>query len=184
MKLFYQIKTIGLVAIIMLTNSCGKLPQRDYWWSYLADYDGKPGSILVNLALKERSPDSDFQRLVVTGVSYSSSNTNGLPDSKEIDSLNDLSEKRVKIITQLTPAILVGSFTHNSERLDYIYVHHTNGVEDALNKFYQVACPDRKPYINLKDDSKWEAYSDFLFPNEQTIQFYRQELTKIGYLKK
>jgi hypothetical protein len=170
--------------MIMLSNSCGKPQQHDFWWAYLADYDGRPGSTLVNLALKERAPLANFRHLVVTGVSYSSPKADGLPDSKELDWLDALSQKRLKAITQLTPVILSGSFTHNSERLDYIYVSNSTGIEDALKKFYQETCPDRKAYINLKEDSKWEAYSGFLFPNEQTIQFHREELTKIGYLKK
>jgi hypothetical protein len=167
----------------MLTNSCGKLQQKDFWWTYLADYDGRPGSVLLNLSLKERAPITDFQQLIVTGVSYTPSSAEGLPDSKEIDWLNALGDKRLKIITQLTPSILAGTFTHNGERLDYIYVRTNAGVENSLKKFYQDNCPDRKPYINLKDDPKWQAYLEFLFPNEQTIQFNRHELIKIGYLK-
>jgi uncharacterized protein (TIGR01619 family) len=170
--------------MVALMNSCGNVQQRDFWWAYLADYDGRPGSIIVNLALKERAPVADYQRLIVTGVNYASPDTNGLPSSSELDFLNVLAEKRLKIINQLTPSMFAGAFTHNGELLDYIYVRDTKGVEEVLKKFYQDSCPDRKQYINLKEDSKWEAYFEFLFPNAQTIEFHRQELTQIGYLKK
>ena len=182
MNRFCQITIIA--GIVMLSNSCGKPEQKELWWTYLANYDNQPGSIVVNLELKERVPIADFAQLIVTGVSYTSSSASGLPDGKELDFLNALDEKRLKIVAQLTPSILAGIFTHNGEHLDYIYVRNAVGVEDALKKFYQDNYPDRKPYINLKQDPKWETYSEFLFPNEQTIEFYRQDLIKIGYLKR
>jgi len=181
---FSKIKTLALAGTILLVNSCGKGPQADLWWAYLAEFEGRPGSIVINLGLKERAPVADYQKLIVTGVTYTSADTNGLPDAKELDALNALSEKRLIIVKQLTPYIYAGAFTHNGERLDYIYVKHTTGIEDALKKFYQNAGPDRKPCINVKDDPQWEAYSKFLFPNEQTIAFCRQELVRIGYFKK
>jgi len=173
-----------LAGMVALMNSCGNVQQRDFWWTYVGDFDGRPGSIIVNLALKERAPVAGYQRLIVTGVSYASSDTNGFPSSSELDFLNVLAEKRLKIINQLTPSIYAGAFTHNGERLDYIYARDTKGTEAAFKHFYQDSCPDRKPYINLKEDSKWEAYFEFLFPNSQTIEFHKQELAKIGYFKK
>ena len=165
-----------------MLSAYSRTPEKDLWWTYLAEFENQPGSVVVNLALKSRAPLTDYQHLVVTGVRFSSSTTNGLPDVKDIDALNALAEKRLTVISQKTPLIRVGVFTHDGERLDYIYIRDKVGVEDVLKKFYQDVCPERKTYINLKDDPKWEAYLDFLFPNEHTVEFYRHELVKIGYL--
>ena len=181
---FSKIKTLALAGTILLMNSCGQGPQADFWWTYLAEFEGRPGSIVINLGLKESAPVADCQKLIVTGVTYKSADTNGLPDAKELDALNELSEKRLIIVKQLTPYIYAGAFTHKGERLDYIYVKSTTGIEEALKKFHQDASPDRKSYVNVKDDPQWEAYSKFLFPNEQTIAFHRQELVRSGYFKK
>src|SRR5262245_14505102 len=101
----------------------------EVWCSYLADYDGLPGSTVVNLALKPRAPMSDRPILLVTGVSYESAMKNqGLPDAAEIDLLNRLSDKRLPIIVAHSTAVLVGSFTHKNERLDYFYVANRGDV--------------------------------------------------------
>ena len=155
----------------------------ELWWSYLADYDGLPGSMLVNLALKPRVPMHEHATLLVTGVNYQSSpESSGLPDAAELDFLNRLSTKRRTLIAKHSQGIFVGSFTHKNEQLDYIYVTNSVGLEATLRDFYQTECPTRRPYINVKSDPHWEAYLDFLYPNVQTIQHYRAELQKLGAL--
>jgi hypothetical protein len=155
----------------------------ELWWSYLADYDGLPGSTFVNLALKTRVPMHDRSTLLVTGVSYESApKASGLPDAAELDFLNRLSSKRLSLVSAHSTALFVGSFTHKNERLDYIYVSDAAGLEAALREFYTTECPARRPYINIKSDRQWEAYLDFLYPNPQTIEHYRAELQKLGAL--
>ena len=155
----------------------------ELWWSYLADYDGLPGSTLVNLALKTRAPMHDRSTLLVTGVSYESTpKDSGLPDAAELEFLNRLSDKRLTLVAAHSTAFFVGSFTHKNERLDYIYVADAAGLETALRDFYKTECPARRPYINIKNDSRWEAYLDFLYPNAQIIEHYRAELLKLGAL--
>ena len=155
----------------------------ELWWSYLADYDGLPGSTVVNLALKSHAPMRDRPTLLVTGVSYSSRPDNsGLPDAAELDFLNRLSTKRLDMLRMHSISIFVGAFTHKNERLDYIYVSDPTGLEAAMRDFYQTECPTRQPYINLKSDPQWEAYLEFLYPNTQTIERNRTELIKLGAL--
>ena len=157
----------------------------ELWWTYLADYDGSPGSIVLDMALKAEAPRADYPKLIVTGVSYPSQPAHsGLPDAAQMDSLSDISDKRLAMIQQHCKALFVGSFTHKNERLDYIYVSDATGLEEALRTFYSRECPRREPYINVKDDPQWQAYLEFLYPNAQTMEFYRQELIKLGVLKK
>jgi hypothetical protein len=184
-------KYVFLALLAFAVQSCERAPlsraaqpiKTELWWSYLADYDGLPGSTLVNLALKPRPPIHDHATLLVTGVSYESApKDSGLPDAAELDFLNRLSDKRLTLVAAHSKALFVGSFTHKNERLDYIYVSDAAGLETALRDFYQTECPTRRPYINVKSDPHWEAYLDFLYPNAQTIQHYRAELQKLGAL--
>ncbi len=156
----------------------------ELWWSYLADYDGVPGSTVINLALKARAPIRDRTALLVTGVSFSSRPEKlGLPDASELDSLNRLSTKRLNMLRTHSPSLFAGAFTHKNERLDYIYVADPAGLEEALRRFYVMECPTRQPYINLKRDPQWEVYSGFLYPNAQILEHNRTELIKLGVLK-
>jgi hypothetical protein len=151
------------------------------WWTYLADYDGLPGSTVVNLGLKSRAPLSGYATLVVTGVTYEAPpERSGLPTDDELDFLNQLSEKRLTLIAQSTEAILAGSFTHKNERLDYVYVRDAGGLQERLTAFYDTAAPNRRPYINVIQDADWEGYLSFLYPNQQTLQHYRSVLQALG----
>ena len=186
------IKLILLGFLLIAASGCerknmtktGDALKSERWWTYLSEYDGTPGSMLVNLALKTSAPRSDYPILLVTGVGYESPPTNsGLPKPDELDALNELSEKRQGFIKQHTKAIFAGVFTHKNERLDYFYVADSNGLAAALTNFYQMEYPARKPSINIKRDERWETYLDFLYPNSQTIEFYRKDLERIGALK-
>ncbi len=182
-----------LALLALMVTSCGHAQspspsitaKNELWWTYLADYDGSLGSIILNMALKADSPRADYPKLIVTGVSYPSQPAHsGLPDAVQMDSLSDISDKRLAMIQQHCKAVFVGSFTHKNERLDYIYVSDAKGLEEVLRTFYSSECPTRKPYINVKDDPQWQAYLEFLYPNAQTMNFYRQELIELGILKR
>lgn len=184
-------KYVFLAILAIAVQSCERTPatrasqpmKTELWWSYLADYDGLPGSTLVNLALKTRAPMHDRTTLLVTGVSYESApKDSGLPDAVELEFLNRLSDKRLTFVTAHSAALFVGSFTHKNEQLDYIYVVDAASLGSALRDFYKTECPARRPYINIKSDPHWEAYLDFLYPNAQTIEYYRAELLKLGAL--
>ena len=158
--------------------------KEELWWTYLADYDGRPGSTVVNMALKGSAPNASMPTALVTGVSYESLDKNsGLPDAGELDLLNQLAEKRLPIIKTKSKCVVhVGTFTSDHKRYDYYYLAEPDGLEDALRQFYHAECPKREPYVNIKEDPQWDRYLSFLYPNSQTIQFYRSELEKIGAL--
>jgi hypothetical protein len=151
----------------------------DKWFTYLADYDSYPGSIVVNMALKKTAPFKDYPKLIVTGVHYVPKEK-GLPKFEDLDYLNTLSEKRLNLIRQKTKVIFAGSFTYKGERLDYIYVKDATGIAALLKEFYKRHAANVETYTNIKDDSAWEAYLDFLYPNKATRQFFKDELKKLG----
>lgn len=158
--------------------------KEELWWTYLADYDGRPGSTVVDMALKGKAPIAAMPTALVTGVSYESPAKNsGLPDAGELDFLNRLAEKRLAIIKAKAKCVVhVGTFTSDQKRYDYFYLAEPDGLEDALRQFYHTECPKRDPYVNIKEDPQWDRYLTFLYPNPQTIQFNRPELEKLGAL--
>lgn len=157
---------------------------QDFWWPYLASYEDGPGSIRVNLALSSQAPLSDYRHLVVTGTTYETKRSDGLPDARDIDRLNALSKRVVAVIQATTPSVYVGTFTHNKEQLHYVYVTDAELIQSVLGKLYLDACPGCKTYLNIKLDPSWSAYRDFLYPNRVTLEFYRTELEKLGYFPK
>lgn len=162
------------LACMMLANVAANAapPASTAWWSYLAAYDDGPGSIRVDMQLKKSAPISGFPVLIVTGVTYTSTQKNGLPDTEDLDRLNDISNAVVSAIAARTPSHYAGTFTNNFEQLNYIYVPSAEGVDDAIKSVYRQKCADCKTYLNIKNDATWSGYRDFLFPNEATLKHY------------
>jgi hypothetical protein len=163
--------TLFILAISTFT-AVAQSQMLEQWWSYLAAYDAGPGSIRLNLALRKQAPSADYPHLVITGTTYVSTERQGLPEASDFDRLNAIQERVISTIEKQTPLIYAGTFTHNFEQLHYIYVKNPEGVSAALNELYREVCKDCKAYTNIKPDPSWSAYTDFLFPNKATRDFY------------
>lgn len=146
------------------------------WWSYLAAYDAVPGSILLDMKLRKIAPVRGFTHLVVTGVTYTSTQKNGLPDASDLDRLNEISSGVVAAIAAKTSSIHAGTFTHDFKQLNYIYVPNVDGIAEVVEYFYSQRCPGCKTYTSLKNDASWSAYQEFLFPNKTTLKHYGLQL--------
>lgn len=166
-------RLFGLIAIACATTLVKAEPlPNEQWWSYLASYDAGSGSVLLNLALRKQAPLTDYPHIVVTGTTYSSSGKKGLPEATDFGRLNALEEKVIAAIAKKSQYIHAGTFTHNFEQLQYVYVKNPSGISQALADVYREHCPGCKTYINIKNDETWSAYSKFLFPNEATLKHY------------
>ena len=164
------------ISLMLITTSTvmasAQTAMNEQWWSYLAAYESGPGSIRLNLALHKQAPIANYPYLVVTGPTYTSTQRQGLPDGSDIDTLNAIQEQVVATIAKQTPLIYAGTFTHNFEQLHYVYVKNPSGLSTVLNELYREACKECKTYTNIKQDSSWSAYFDFLFPNRSTRDYY------------
>jgi hypothetical protein len=177
---FFTTRLLCFALLILLLPM--PLNAKDFWWPYLAAYDAGPGSTRVNLGLKKLVPFSDYPNLVVTGTTYATTRSDGLPDQANLDRLNVLSGKVIAAIQVASPSIYAGTFTHNREQLHYVYVKNITGIEKMLSDLYAKACTGCKIYTNIKRDPAWSAYRDFLYPNPATLDFHRDELKKIGFM--
>lgn len=151
------------------------------WWAYLADYDGRVGSIRLDLGMRERVPVRGYTYVLVTGVTFESRRADGLPDSSDFARLNEVEASLVNLLESRLSAIHVGTFTHNFEQLYYFYLDSEAGVAEVLESFYQSHCAGCRTYSNLQSDPQWSYYSEFLFPNPEVLAANRVELKGIGF---
>ncbi|HEX8615385.1 MAG TPA: DUF695 domain-containing protein [Telluria sp.] len=142
------------------------------WWSYIAEYEEGPGSILLDLRLRVIAPVENYRHVVVTGPSYTSTRCDAFPDTEEFGRVSALSDAVCAAIAAKTPSIFAGRFTCHFEQLSYVYVQDPTGLAEVIAGVYATLCPAGKTYTNIKEDASWAAYLDFLFPNAATRQFY------------
>jgi len=157
---------------------------KEQWWHYIGRYeDGLIGSIRLNLGLRLHAPMRALPILVITGLSYESDPKRSelrMPSKKEHKFLGRVSEKRVELVTSRATALYAGAFLYNNEQVDYFYVADDAGLEKALRKFHQKEAPGRRHIYHAHKDPKWKEYLNFLYPNEATIEHYREQLEELG----
>ena len=159
-------------SLFLLLCSLSSFSQDDGEWdSYLAQYEGKLGSTLVDLSLKKTAPRKNLRFVLVTGVTFKECSTDGMPNPNEFDKLHLISDSVKKIVEKSGTSRLAGTFTHQCQRLDYYYISDTAKIRGLLTNMYQKRFPLYEPYINLKEDEGWKYYLDFLFPNEITQEY-------------
>jgi len=145
--------------------------QDDQWDVYMAQYEKGVGSVLINISAKNIAPVSGYPFILVTGITYTGCNPDGLPAKAQFEDLYTISDSVKKIIDKHTSNILVGTFTYQCERLDYYYIKDTSGIRLQLDRMYTSRFKKYSSYISIKEDKKWLAYLDFLYPNEETLEY-------------
>jgi len=144
------------------------IAQNENWDTYMTKMGKMPASVLVDMGQKEFAPDPKFPNLVVTGPRTKNCSTMGLPDKDEIGTLEDILDATSNFLTGVTAKALVGTVTHNCERLNYYYVKDTMGIRNALNRMYSRTYKDYAYVISIRPDPQWTTYRNFLYPDEET----------------
>ena len=156
--------------IFLLLSTLSLSAQEDYWDVYVTQKEGKPASVLLNMSLKQASPDKGLPFIVTTGVRFSNCTVDGLPAANEFDKLYKVSDSIVVTMKGTPYHKLVGTVTHNCTRLDYYYCSDTIGLREKLSSRYMLLFPTYKYHINIRQDSAWSGYLNFLYPDEETFE--------------
>lgn len=60
---------------------------------------------------------------------------------------------------------------HDKERLEYFYIADKKGLKEKIEKYYEENYSDYKFYLNITEDQNWEYYIEFLYPNQETLNY-------------
>lgn len=134
------------------------------WESYLANYAGGKGSVIVNMSLHAIAPAAQYPYLLITGVKFSKCE-DGLPAKAAFAGLYQISDSVATIVKENAKGIMAGTFTHQCKRLDYYYLADTAGIRAKLTKMYVLAFPGYEASIHIAPDKDWDAYLKLLYPN-------------------
>ncbi|MCX6319697.1 MAG: DUF695 domain-containing protein [Bacteroidetes bacterium] len=168
-KICLFITSLLLLSIFSFAQT-DSLPTEN-WDTYLATFQKKPGSILLNMSLKSSAPQQAYPFLLVTGVKFTDCSREGFPSSREYKKLFLISDSVKAVVERTTGAVLCGTFTYQCQRLDYFYVQDTARLRLPLSGVYKNQLPDYEYYINIKADKGWNTYLDFLFPSDTIRDF-------------
>ncbi len=97
-------------AWLLLILPCFLMAQEENWDVYMAEFQKKPGSITLNMALKKTAPVKTLPFLLITGVSFRSCDDDGMPMKREFTNLYKISDSVKMVVDSLVkiqwPALL------------------------------------------------------------------------------
>lgn len=150
-----------LVLLPLIVNA-----QTEQWDTYMARLGGKPASVLVDMGAMSNAPENLLPYLVVTGPKTKHCNKKtGLPETAEIEKMEQVLEVTTAFLTGVTARKLTGTLTYNCERLNYYYVQDTFAVRNALVRMYTKNYPGYEYTIKIKHEPQWLTYRTFLYPD-------------------
>ena len=156
---------------VLLTNKCNlQMLDKDttqIWDTYLETFDhGKVGSKTFRVDLLDNEIMGDYDKVLIAGTKYQSTNPDGFPEGNDFEILFDLGDELIELIEKYTDCIMVGSFLYNGERLEYFYIKETDELIKVIENFYKSNYPDRQFFVTVKEDKEWMYYKEFLLPKK------------------
>lgn len=170
-------RRLALLYLFMVIHSIVSAQEDDgnNWDMYMAQYEKGAGSTIINMSLKSKAPDKSFRFLLSTGVRFDNCTAEGFPLETEFQKLYVVSDSVKKLLSKTVPNIMTGTFTYQCERKDYYYIKDTTDIRQSLSMLYKKQFSGYQPIINIREDTAWEAYLTFLYPNEETMEYMRNE---------
>lgn len=139
------------------------------WAAYLSTVNNdKVGSIMVDLGLNSVAPISTHPFLLQIEVPMRFPNENGLPLQKEFQTLNQIDETLSRVLSS-NGAIYAGHlYLEKVMYLNY-YISNQRGFESEVSTVMS-AFSEYSYKIEIKEDSNWDTFKDFLYPQPIQLQ--------------
>ncbi len=175
---------LKILCLILIGATTTIAQDRDEEWdAYIAFYeDGHPGSTTLRMDLIDKAPIEEFPYVLVTGITYETSREDGFPEGETFQILYKLEDELVELVAKETESVIVGSFTYKQERLEYLYIKGEVGLKRKIEDFYAENFPEYEFYLKIEEDKDWSHYREFLYPNEETLDYMADEAV-IRHLK-
>ena len=151
-------------------NSVPKTVQhQENWAAYLTTIDGEgPGSILVDLGLREIAPRPDLAHLLIVEIPVKNKRENGLPEVEEFDILSEIEESFDSALSAID-RVFAGHLY--CEGLASLYFYVESGIDlEALLKNCMEPFRGYTFAHRVEYDPNWEGYFDFLYPAPIELQ--------------
>jgi regulator of RNase E activity RraB len=130
------------------------------WVNFFRDFDGKPGSILLDLSYAV--PQSDFPLLLTLTLKMKSPTPNGLSSRKEFPVLCEIED-----LLESGPGRYVGRETTAGSRRYYFYLRDD---DQTWLKQFRERFQDYHTTPSFRRDPSWSQYFDVLAPSDEEME--------------
>jgi len=135
------------------------------WDSYDATWEGKPGTMNVNMDADAVPYKDKLLYLAEIIIDPEECDSRGYPVNDEYR----LIEKELRVldsmISEVQYGLTVGRFLYQCTLKEYVYLDDTAFTRDVVNQHLT-----RDYKLRLLTDSEWEIYQKFIYPDPYLIQ--------------
>jgi uncharacterized protein (TIGR01619 family) len=139
------------------------------WDFYFSKVDDILGSFYVDLGIEKIAPLTDKPNLVWISVTMNNPREDGLSSNEEFDTLSAIEDRLQKFINSKHNSIYAGRLTTDGRRDFYFYMDDTTLYDKTISES-MVAFPTYTFDFGIKEDSQWEQYLNFIYPNPRQFQ--------------
>jgi hypothetical protein len=137
---------------------------------FMVTIDGKPASILVDLAAGPHVPLASHPLRLQIRVPMLKPRNDGLRDASELEALGDLEDRFVAALEERCDAIGVGHVIHDGATTIFFYAPES--ARAALDDLPSIMNDpgEYDPEWLVDEDPEWSLYREFLFPDPMSFQ--------------
>ncbi len=134
------------------------------WDFYQFEAEGKPVSVMLDMALGKNAPMPDMPILVWLRLKLQQPGEDGLAVREEVERLYELETVIEQELTGAFAAVFAGKITTAGFRDLYFYAEHEYGIAGVLEKF-KSGYPEYQLSGGVKNDPDWAVYREIIYPS-------------------
>lgn len=141
----------------------------DEWNFYFCQVDDKPASIFVDLGIRDEAPIAALPHRACLSLILQHPRHDGLSSQEEFDALSAF-EGAVKAHLDTPESMYVGRNTSDGRRDFWFFVTQPATWEAHVAELMR-AFADYGWETSTAEDPEWDAYLNFLYPNDEGLDF-------------
>ena len=157
------LQTLFFLIFFSISSFSQNIPQE--WDNYIFPLNGRPVSIMLNMALKERAAGLGRPYAIILRTKYTDVDKYGFPGDADKEKLDSLENDLEQTLAKQNGAIYAGRFTQRGLREFYFYVLDTVDYsihcQSVMNKY-----PSLPWLAKAVHDRNWVNYNEVLYPSE------------------
>ena len=142
---------------------------KEEWGFYFCWVDNRPGSIYLDLGLKEIAPIKGKGNIFWVSIPMNDLREDGMSSQEESSKLWEIEDLLVKGMTDNHDVIFAGRLTNNGTRDFYFYFGEEILIDRTVSEV-MIKFPNYEYNFGIKENDNWESYFNFLYPAPRDYQ--------------
>lgn len=144
----------------------------DNWDVYFTTINHQFVSVLLDIGIANKAPDSDRHCLLSVWVKLNSPDGHGMITDDEYESIHAIEDALTDAISSEVRALHVGCVTREGRRELYFYARSARGFQENVEQV-MTSIGTHHWACDSKQDPQWEHYLKFMYPTAYDLQMMK-----------